>query len=624
MSCDLLASLSARFTWIDWSVVLGYLALTTWLGTALAGRQATIRDFFLGGRKLPWYAVSGSIIATEISAVTFVGVPYVVFNTGGNFTYLQLGLIGNLLARIIVGYVLIPAYYKREIYSPYDYMGNQLGGNVRGVASALFALGGVLAQSARVYLTALVLTVVLSDQLGWLADHCGGGPLAWAIILITVVAVAWTLIGGIATVIWTDVLLFLMFLAGAVVALATVAANLDGGLAGLFSAGWHARETTAWWDWGKFTLFDFETGWPAILTKPYTIWAAVFAATWGGLGPYGTDQLIVQRMFCCRSARHARWAMITSAVGLLVTVMVMLVGVGLYAYYRQSPPDLLPDVARHPDFPMLTGEALTLFNCEPNRIFPIFIVDVIPIGLKGMLIAAIFAAAISSLTSILAALSQTTMSACYLPLRKLLRPAAALDEARADRHAVRAGRLLVLFWGAILALMAYVAAGMTTHYPAILDLALAMAGFTGGALLAGFLLGFLPLRIDGWGYQFAAPLSVLFVFAAVFHAPWSLWVTCSAGAALLLWWLVATWTYRPARVPVLPMLLQTAVLAIGIAAMILVNCRGYFGVNSPDQAGPVTYDILSWPWYVPLGSVTAFVLAWLLANRRATPMASAQ
>ena len=168
MSQTLLAGISAQFTWIDWLIVVGYLAFTTWLGAKMAGRQATIRDFFLGGRKLPWYAVSGSIIATEISALTFISVPFVVFMPGGNFTYLQLGVIGSFLARIIVGYVLVPAYYQREIYSPYDYMGNQLGGRVRSMTTVLFTLGGMLAQSARVYLTAEVVIVVLNDQLTWL------------------------------------------------------------------------------------------------------------------------------------------------------------------------------------------------------------------------------------------------------------------------------------------------------------------------------------------------------------------------------------------------------------------------------------------------------------------------
>ena len=128
MNAGLLASLSSQFTWVDWLVVVAYLAFTSWLGAVMAGRQANIHDFFLGGRKLPWFAVSGSIIASEISALTFVSVPWVVFQPGGNLTYLQLGVFGSLLARIIVGYWLVPEYYKRELYSPFDYLHNQLGG----------------------------------------------------------------------------------------------------------------------------------------------------------------------------------------------------------------------------------------------------------------------------------------------------------------------------------------------------------------------------------------------------------------------------------------------------------------------------------------------------------------
>ena len=159
------------------------------------------------------------------------------------FTYLQLGLIGSLFARIIVGYVLVPAYYKKEIYSPYDYMGNQLGGNVRTMTSIVFSLGGILAQSSRVYLTAEVVIVVMKDQLQWMSGHFGLNSLAWAIILIGVVSVGWTLIGGITTVIWTDVILFLVFLLGAVAALITVATKLPGGFGDIFSMGWQAKES---------------------------------------------------------------------------------------------------------------------------------------------------------------------------------------------------------------------------------------------------------------------------------------------------------------------------------------------------------------------------------------------
>ncbi|HUU83231.1 MAG TPA: hypothetical protein VM243_06975, partial [Phycisphaerae bacterium] len=340
-----LATIGGGFGWIDWSVVAIYFAATTIIGGALAGRQATMRDFFLGGRKLPWYAVSGSIIATEISALTFISVPFVVFKPGGNFTYLQLGVFGSLFARIIVGYVLVPAYYRREVYSPYDYMGHRLGSGVRSAATALFMVGGMLAQSARVYLTAVVLRVVLHDQFGALAGATGIPELVWAVIAIGVVAIAWTLMGGITTVIWTDVVLFLVFLIGAGTALAVVASNLGGGLTEMLRVG--AAD-------GKFRFFDFSMQpW-----EQYTIWTAAIAATWGGLGAYGTDQLLAQRMFCCKDARQARWAIISSAAGQIVTVTVMLVGVGLYAYYQQNP---------------LTGDAAALYQEKGDSIFPIFI-----------------------------------------------------------------------------------------------------------------------------------------------------------------------------------------------------------------------------------------------------------
>lgn len=612
MSDLVAASFSAQFTLLDWGVVIVYMAVTTWLGVKLAGKQATIRDFFLGGRQLPWYAVSGSIVATEISAVTFVGAPYIVFKDGGNFTYLQLGLIGTLLARIIVGYVLIPAYYRREIYSPYDYIGHQLGGNTRGVATSLFALGGMLAQSARVYLTALVLTVVLSDQLTVLSNWLGADPLAWAIILISLVAVAWTLVGGITTVIWTDVMLFLMFVGGAVIALGTLCYELDGGFADIVRAGWSARTSDVWWDWGKFTFFNFEHSWPAILTNPYTIWSAVIAATWGSLGPYGTDQLIVQRMFCCRNEKEARWAIISSTAGQIVTLIVMVIGVGLYAFYQQH---------------QMRGEALELFKKEPNRVFPIFIVDAVPVFFKGTLVAAIFAAAISSLTSILAALSQTTMSAFYTPLRQkhlertgcaVPTPAAADQPTAEDRRSVLVGRVLILAWGVVLAVLAYFIQELAAIFPEILNLALAMAGFTGGALLAGFALGFLPLKIDGWGYQFSAPLSVLCVFAIVFHSGWSHVVCIVCGALLALWWLIAALAADSTARPHMPRVAQALALLAGIAGVLWISYQGYFGATTrPD--GSVSYVILSWPWYVPVGSTVAFAWGVLLAHRRDTP-----
>jgi SSS family solute:Na+ symporter len=171
------------FGWLDWLVVGGYLLLTTWVGHRLRGQQATIRDFFLGGRKLPWPAVSGSIIATEISALTFIGVPGMVYAVGGDFTYLQWAL-GSVLARVLVGLFLVKRYYEEEIFSPYDYMSNRLGGNVRTLTTVLFSIGAILGQSVRVLVTATILSSVTVL------------PFTWCIVIIGIFAMIWTLMGG--------------------------------------------------------------------------------------------------------------------------------------------------------------------------------------------------------------------------------------------------------------------------------------------------------------------------------------------------------------------------------------------------------------------------------------------
>jgi solute:Na+ symporter, SSS family len=610
-------SIAGHFTYIDWIVLVGYLIVTTVIGGALAGRQATIRDFFLGGRKLPWFAVSGSIIATEISAVTFVGVPAIMFATSGNFTYLQLGLIGNILARIIVGFVFVPAYYKREIYSPYDYMGNQLGGHARTMTTCLFTLGGMLAQGARVYLTAVVLELVMAGPLGRLQAVTGIGTLTWAIWIIGFVAILWTIMGGITTVIWTDVILFLVFFLGGFVALGFVIAGLPGGILEgitfIFREGAAVKEAGPW---GKLTFFDFDPS----PTKAFTIWTAAIAASWGGLAAYGTDQLLAQRMFCCKGPREARKAIIWSSVGQVITTTMLLVGLGLYVFYQVYP---------------LSGEAAAAVAEKGDRIFPVFILQVLPTGITGLLIAGIFAAAISSLDSILAALSQTTISAFYLPWLDRRRPApgegSEEPEAARERSTVRVSRILVIFWGIVLCFMAHVADAASVKFPEILNLALAMAGYASGALLAGFGLAFLRLNIDSRGYMWSAPLSVFMIFAIVWHEPWT-HAVCWLGALVLvfawLWFLmrdamrVAEMDESPDKMKRVWTLLlrdgpQTLILLAGVAMMLWVNYFGYLGVNlHPETGKVVSYLTIAWPWFVPIGSTVAFVFGFLLARHK--------
>jgi Na+/proline symporter len=329
-------------------------------------------------------------------------------------------------------------------------------------------------------------------------------------------------------------------------------------------------------------------------------------------------------MFCCKGPRQARLAIIASTAGQLITFTVMLVGAGLFAYYKLNP---------------LTGEALAAYEEKGDRIFPLFILSVIPTGWTGLIIAGVFAAAISSLDSILAALSQTTMSAFYLPLRErtLARRAAVpagtrgdAPELAEDRRAVLVSRVFVVAWGVILCLMAQLAALASEYYPSILDLGLAMAGYAGGALLAGFLLAFLKLNIDGRGYMWSGPLSVLTVFALVWHQPWTHAICWGGAGALLLVWvwclmrdamIVAQLTdsteqQRRGWAMILRDWPQTMILMVGLAIMLWLNDSGYWEGPIDPETGAVTVQSIAWPWYAPVGSTVAFVFGYLLARSK--------
>lgn len=607
------------FSGLDWAVVAGVFALTSLVGV-LAGKRATIRDFFLGGKKLSWWAVSLSIVATEISALTLVSLPSVVFKPGGNFSYLQITVIGSVLARLAVAWWLVPAYYEREIYSPYEYMEAKLGRKVGALATGFFALGGLLAQSARMYLTALVLEVILHDELARMSAASGAPPLVIAVGIIGAVAVLWTYAGGMATVVWTDVVMFVAFVAAAVVALLSIANHLDIGFARVWQVGVDAH---------KVDFFDFSTS-PA---RAYTFWAAAIASSWGGIGAYGIDQLMAQRIFCCRSAREARKAVLASSIAVVVTVLVAFIGVGLFAYYEREP---------------LQGTALALYEQQADTIFPIFILTVVPPGWRGLIVAGILAAAVSTLTGIITALSQSAYSAVYVPWRDrgltaklgsdddrppgppgpfgvpgagapLSAPASASDLARRERKSVHVSRLLVLASGLCLCALAVGMQRVSHRYGSILDLGLSMAGYTQGALIAGFALAFLRMRVDGSGFLWSAPLSLVAVFAAAWHGPRSeLICLVFAGLFMAAWLVLRTvpdWVGGGARRRVAG---QVLAMALALGFLLWINRFGSFQVEINPLHDP-EYDWLplAFPWYVPIGSTVAFVFGVLLARPNA-------
>ena len=446
------------FGFWDWAIVAVYIGGTTLVGHRLKGKQHSTRDFFLGGRNLPWYAVTASTIATTISAVTFIGVPAIVYATGGNFVYLQLA-IGGIIARILVARFLVPLYYEKEFYSPYEYMEDRLGPVVGRITAGLFFLGGILGQGVRVYATALVLELIT----GW--------SLTESIALIAAFSVLWTWMGGIAAVIWTDFVQFFILIIGGIAALVFVADALPGQWGTLIEVGQEA---------GKFTLFDFSTD-PRIA---FTFWAALIAMPFQNVAVYGTDHLFVQRLLCCRNQREAQKAVLWAITGELVPLLMLTVGVGLFVFYQFNP---------------LTGELADLVAARGDRVFPAFIITEIPTGLKGLLIAGILSAAISSLDSILAALSQISLTMFYKPF---VRPNA--DES----HLLKISRLFVIFWGVVLAVMAWQFSATELD---LVTLAFSMTTYTWGPMLGLFLLSMVAKKHRVAGVGRAVILSIIVV-----------------------------------------------------------------------------------------------------------------
>lgn len=475
-------SIGGHFTVWDWAVVAAHLALTTWVGHRLAGQTATVRDFFLAGRKLPWPAVCGSIIATEISALTFIGVPAMVFAAGGDFTYLQWAL-GSVLARFLVAWLLVERYYGEGIYSPYDYMAQRLGPGVKAFTTVLFFLGSILGQSVRLLVTALILRTV-TDL-----------PFGWCIVLITVFAVVWTWLGGMTTVIWTDVMQFGLFVLSGLLALGWLAGTVEGGLGGILAVAGEA---------GKLKVIELSLD-PRL---EFTLWVGLLAMPFQNLAAFGTDQLNAQRMLCCRTPGEAKKAIVWSSLSQVVTVLMLMVGAGLYAYYQQHPPD--------------AAVAARLAESK-DAVFPVWITTVLPPGVTGLVLAGAFAAAISSLDSVLTALTQTSLSLT-----------GRLREGGDQGVLVRQSRVLVAGWGAVLACCALGLDAMREQTN-LVSLAFGMVAYTYGPLLGVLVLALSPWRPRMWGLWAGFGLSVALTLYVRPDVYWVLeraaWVTPEAVKA---------------------------------------------------------------------------------------------
>jgi solute:Na+ symporter, SSS family len=461
---------------LDLAIIIGYLAGVIALGWWFARRQRTTRDYFLGDRTVPWWAIAASIVATETSTITFISVPGIAFARGGNFQFLQL-VLGYMAGRIVISLLFIPSYFRGELLTVYQLLDRRFGQKIKMLAASLFVVMRNIADGIRLLLTAIVLAAVyLAFQPEANADVIVVG----SIILIGAVMILFTYWGGMEAVIWIEVVQLGIYIFGAIAA-AIVMANLIGGG---FS---EAVATGA--QYGKFSLFDFgfrptvhtfgvpftaqqfTFNLPIDLTKTYTFWAGLIGGCFLTMSTHGTDQYLVQRYLCTDKAKRAATALLTSgAVVFAQFVGFLFIGVLLFAFYQP-----FADAA----YNLTTTPAAYPFT-GGDRVFPDFITKHLPSGLSGLVVAAIFAAAMSSSLNSIAA---TALNDLYKPFRP----------ARDDKHYFKVSHVLTLLWGVVQIAVALV---VRRQDRSALDQALSIASLINGPVLGVFLVGTFLRRVS--------------------------------------------------------------------------------------------------------------------------------
>ena len=438
---------------IDLVITFGYLIGIVLFGAWFARKQKTTSDYFLGDRTVPWWAVAASIVATETSTITFISVPGIAFSRGGNFQFLQL-VFGYLLGRIVIAAIFIPSYFRGELMTVYQLLDRRFGGKIKVLAASLFVVMRNIADGIRLLLTAIVLAAVYTSfQPATNAETI----IVASVILIGMAMIIFTYFGGMEAVIWVEVIQLGIYLVGAIAAAIVLITAIDGGLsAAVATAG----------QYGKLSLFDFSFD----FTKTFTFWAGLIGGCFLTMSTHGTDQYLVQRYLCIDRPRRAAAALLTSgAIVLGQFVGFLFIGVLLFAFYHPfSDPGYA--TASSAAFPFTGGD----------RVFPDFITRHLPPGLSGLVVAAIFAAAMSSSLNSIAA---TAMNDLYKPFRPR----------RSDKHYLKISHVLTLTWGVVQIAVALL---LRNQNRSALDLALSIASLINGPILGVFLVGVFLKRVS--------------------------------------------------------------------------------------------------------------------------------
>src|SRR5579863_10427667 len=445
---------------LDLAIITLYLVGITLFGLRFRKRQRSLRDYFLAGQDIPWWAISLSIVAAETSTLTIISIPGLAYDT--NLTFLQV-VMGYVVGRVVISFVLLPHYFRGDLYTAYELIERRFGPGLRSLTAGLFLLTRAASEGVRVYAVSIVL---------------GTGEVA-SIAIITVLTLIYTFEGGLAAVIWTDVVQTAIYVGGTLVGLATIVHLVPGGWSAI-----HAAAASA----GKLRVFDFTGS----VWIPYTFWAGLIGGTFLTTASHGTDQLIVQRLLAARGQKQSVTALLSSGVAILFQFALFLtVGIMLWAYYREPSASF--------------GRA--------DRIYPTFIVSRMPHGISGLLIAAILAAAMSNLSAALNSLSSSAIMDFYVAFR----PRAE------ERQRMQLSRLATFTWALVLFALALIA---LYYHGRVVEVGLRIASVAYGALLGAFLLGTLTRRAN----QLGAMIGMACGFGIELYLwlgtgiPWTWWV----------------------------------------------------------------------------------------------------
>jgi len=432
---------------LDWAIVVLYLVGVLIFGIISGGRQRNTFDYFLGARQIPWLAVCFAVVATETSALTFLSIPGVAYATNLNFLQLTFGYI---VGRIVVSFLLLPAYYKGELATAYQFLGIRFGRKVRNFASIVFMLTRLAADGVRLFTTAIPLAIILKSSAQF-SNWTDGQIYSASIAIVSGVTFLYTFIGGVRAVIWMDVVQMFIYIGGAISAIAFLWMKIDGGIS-------HVLNFTA--EKFKVIYWGFDKPFKEFFEQPYTLFASLIGGAFLSMASHGADQLIVQRLLTANSLKNSQKALITT--GFIVAVqffMFLFLGLMLYTFYNGQ-------------------------NLNPNEVFAHFIVNYMPGGISGLIIAGLFAAAMSTLAGSMSSLASSAMMDIYKPY---------FGKNTDEKKELIVSRIITAIWAVLLIGSAMFFMGTKRT---VVELALSIASFTYGGLLGTFLLGILSRKVD--------------------------------------------------------------------------------------------------------------------------------